>query len=83
MPPIVLKILLFYSDIKACVCCALEADMNVTTKGFDVAKSIQEMGDLLRAMAARTTGFQEKNTTSEAVVKKSDPGLGRKLDLVI
>ncbi len=56
--------------------------MNVTTNGFDVAKSIQDMGNLLKNITAQATGFQDKLMKVSVTETVTDPNLGKLLDVI-
>ncbi len=55
--------------------------MNITTKGFDMLKSLEDMGNLLKTITAQTTGLQDKLLRASTVEKTGDPDLGKKLDI--
>jgi hypothetical protein len=55
--------------------------MNITTAGFDMTRSLQDMGDLLKTIAAQTTGLQDKLLRASVIEKVGDPDLGKILDM--
>jgi len=55
--------------------------MNVISGGFDVTRSLQAMGDLLKTITAQTTGLQDRLLRTVAVEKGADPSLGNNLDI--
>lgn len=55
--------------------------MNVISGGFDVTRSLQAMGDLLKTITAQTTGLQDRLLRTVAVEKGADPDLGKNLDI--
>ncbi len=55
--------------------------MNVISGGFDVTRSLQAMGDLLKTITAQTTGLQDRLLRTVAVEKGADPNLGNNLDI--
>ena len=55
--------------------------MNVITGEFDMTRSLQAMGDLLKTITAQTTGLQDRLLRTIAVEKGADPNLGNNLDL--
>jgi len=55
--------------------------MNITAPVFDMTKSLQAMGDLLKTITAQTTGLQDRLLRASVVEKAGDPDLGKILDL--
>ncbi len=55
--------------------------MNITASGFDMTRSLQDMGDLLKTITAQTTGLQDRLLRASVIEKVADPDLGKILDL--
>jgi len=55
--------------------------MNISANGFDMLKSLEDMGNLLKAITAQTTGLQDRLLRASAIEKTGDPDLGKKLDI--
>ena len=55
--------------------------MNIQTNGFDMLKSLEAMGDLLKTITAQTTGLQDRLLRVSTIEKVGDPDLGKKLDI--
>lgn len=55
--------------------------MNISASGFDMLKSLEDMGNLLKSITAQTTGLQDRLLRASAIEKTGDPDLGKKLDI--
>ena len=58
-----------------------EAVMNVTSTGFDVTRSIEAMGDLLKNITSSAMGLQDKLLKVSITEKVTDPALGQNFDV--
>lgn len=57
--------------------------MNITTNGFDMTRSLEAMGELLKTITAQTTGFQDKLLRASVTEKVADPVLGKNIDVEV
>ena len=55
--------------------------MNIQANGFDMLRSLEAMGDLLKTITAQTTGLQDRLLRVSTIEKVGDPDLGKKLDI--
>ena len=55
--------------------------MNVTSTGFDVTRSIEAMGDLLKNITSSAMGLQDKLLKVSITEKVTDPALGQNFDV--
>lgn len=56
--------------------------MNIDSGSYNVAKSILEMGNLLKTMTSESMDMQTKLMKVSVTESVSDPNLGQKLDMM-